>query len=397
MKILVINAGSSSLKFKLFKMQDESCLGFGHIEAIGKESSSVTLELKENILHKHMPVSDHVEALNILFDLLVESGLIVSLDELYAVGHRVVHGGSYFSEACLIDENVLERIGELIPLAPLHNSANISGILAVREHYAQMKQVAVFDTAFHQSIPSYASQYALPRYLYEEENVRRFGFHGTSHAYMLKQASGLLGKSPQKTSIISLHLGNGASICAIQNGKSIDTSMGMTPLEGLVMGSRSGDIDPGIFFYLHRHKGYSVDEIDDMLNQESGLLGVCGENDMRLILQKAKDDPLYRSARDLFVYRIRKYIGAYMAVLERVDAIVFTGGIGKNSAEIRALSLKDLQVFGIVTDTEKNEAGKSSAFSFHDKGSRIKLFAIQTDEELEIALQTKEVLVKSSL
>ncbi len=394
---MVINSGSSSLKFKLFKMQDETCLGSGLIEKIGKKESIVALRLKEKSLSKDIPVPNHLEALNVLFDLLLESGLIVSLDELYGVGHRVVHGGAYFSKASVVDEGVIDKLKELIPLAPLHNPANISGILAVSEKCQDLRQVAVFDTAFHQTIPSYAYLYALPRDLYEEEHIRRFGFHGTSHSYILKEASKLLGKNCEKTNIISLHLGNGASICAIQKGRSMDTSMGMTPLEGLVMGSRSGDLDPGIIFYLHRHKGYSIDEIDSLLNKESGLLGLCGENDMRLILERAEEDARYQLALDIYVYRIKKYIGAYMAILETADAIVFTGGVGENSSKVRQMVVQGLKGLGIFMDEADNREENKRCFAFHNEKSCVKLFVIATDEELEIALQTKKALIDGSL
>ena len=395
MRILVINSGSSSLKFKLFKMQDESVLCSGSIEKIAEEGSTVSLYLKEHTLHKEIRIAHHNEALNILFDLILESGIIVSLDELYAVGHRVVHGGSYFSNASLIDEEVLQRLQELIPLAPLHNPANISGIVAVSQKCQGLRQVAVFDTAFHQTMPSYAYRYALPKALYEEDEIRRFGFHGTSHAFVLKAASKLLYKEPQNTTIISLHLGNGASICAIENGRSVDTSMGFTPLEGLVMGTRSGDIDPGIIFYLHRHKGYTIDEIDMLLNTQSGLFGLCGEKDMRLIIDKAEEGTDYQLALDVFVYRIKKYIGGYMAVLGDIDAIVFTGGIGENASKIRQMILNDLKGLGIYMNEQANKQGDQTNFSFHDEKSCTKLFVVKTDEELEIALQTKAVLSES--
>lgn len=393
MRILVLNSGSSSLKFKLFKMQDESVLCSGSIENIAEEESRISLHLKEHSLHKEMSIPHYTEALNVLFDLIIESGLIVSLDELYGVGHRVVHGGSYFSKASLIDAGVLQKLQELVPLAPLHNPANISGILAVSEKCQGLRQVAVFDTAFHQTMPPLAYRYALPKALYEDDDIRRFGFHGTSHAYVLKETSKLLGKDPENTTMISLHLGNGASVCAIQEGKSIDTSMGMTPLEGLVMGTRSGDIDPGVIFYLNRHKGYSMDEIDILLNTHSGLYGLCGEKDMRLILQKAKVQKDCQLALDIFVYRIKKYIGAYMAILGKIDAIVFTGGIGENSPVIRKMVIEGLEGLGVYMNEKENDEGIQSRFSFHDEKSCAQLFVLKTDEELEIALQTKAVLM----
>ncbi len=393
MRVLILNAGSSSLKFKLYNMNDRECLCTGLIEKIAKDESPVSVSIKEQTHKKALHIKDHTEALNVLFDLLFEWGLIVTIDELRAVGHRVVHGGELYSEATLIDEEVLENLRRLIPLAPLHNPANIAGIEAVRLRSKELIQVAVFDTAFHQSMPAAAYRYAVPNELYEHERVRRYGFHGTSHGYILKELAMLLNKTPEQSSAISLHLGNGASACAIKNGKSIDTSMGMTPLEGLVMGSRSGDLDPGIVFFLHRRKGYTIDQIDTLLNTRSGLLGLCGENDMRTLLKKAKEDENCRLALDVFVYRIKKYIGAYLAVLGKTDALVFTAGIGEHASAVREMVCSGLEGLGIVIDKGENLSKKDGAFSIHAKDSAIKIFVIPTDEELEIALQTKDVLL----
>ena len=393
MRILVLNSGSSSLKFKLYNMNDQECLCSGVIEKISKEESPVSVRIQEHIHKKVLHVKDHGEALNVLFDLLFEWGLIVTVDELRAVGHRVVHGGELYAKATMIDERVLENLRELIPLAPLHNPANIAGIEAVRLRSKELIQVAVFDTAFHQRMPAYAYRYALPNELYEQERVRRYGFHGTSHGYVLKAVAKLLNKVPEETNAISLHLGNGASVCAIEKGRSVDTSMGMTPLEGLVMGSRSGDLDPGIIFFLHRQKGYSIDQIDTLLNARSGLLGLCGENDMRIIVQRSVDDEQCRLALDIFVYRIKKYIGAYLAVLGKVDALVFTAGIGEHSSLVREMVCNGLESLGIEIDKSANLSKNEGAFSLHAKDSKIKIFVIATDEELEIALQTKDVLL----
>ncbi len=391
MKILVVNAGSSSLKFQLFKMQDESSVCTGLIESIGEETSVIHFHFEENEHTKDLPVKDHFEAFNICFDLLFEFGIIVEIEELSAVGHRVVHGGDVFSHAREINHEVIERLKEFIPLAPLHNPANIAGILAVEQHSANIRQVAVFDTAFHHSMPEKAYRYAVKPELFFEDKIRRYGFHGSSHQYVCHKAAALLDKAPENTNIISLHLGNGASACAVQEGKSIDTSMGMTPLEGLVMGSRSGDIDAGVLSYLHEHKHYSMQEIQHLLNHESGLVGICAEHDMRVILQKAQAGNKYQLAIDLFVYRIKKYIGAYMAVLGQVDAIVFTGGIGENAPLIREMVCDGLSLFGIEIDREKNKNTKK-CFAFESEGASVKLFVIATNEELEIAKQTKKVL-----
>lgn len=392
MKILVINSGSSSLKFKLFNMHDQSILCSGLLENIGSSNSSIRFSHQDKVLCKEIPIPEHNEALYILFDLIFEEGVLVDISELYGVGHRVVHGGDIFSKARQINEEVIKRLEEFIPLAPLHNPANIAGIYALGKKAPEVRQVAVFDTAFHQNMPDYASRYALKNSLYFEDKVQRYGFHGSSHSFVLKQASIALNKEASKTNIISLHLGNGASACAIRAGKSVDISMGMTPLEGLVMGTRCGDIDPSIIFYLYRHKGYSIDEIDTLVNNNSGLFGLCGENDMRSILNKARPGNKYQLAIDIFVYRIKKYIGAYMAILEEIDAVAFTGGIGENSSEIRQKVCEGLGILGISADLSKNLPTKAKNFSFHTNQSKIKLLVIATDEELEIALQTKEVL-----
>jgi acetate kinase len=387
MRVLVINSGSSSLKFKLFSMQDQSVLCSGLIEEIGDDESTLTFSLKVHERHKTLHIKDHEEALSVLFDLLFDSGVIVTLDELGAVSHRVVHGGAFYTQATVIDEEVLSNLVSLVPLAPLHNPANIAGIRAVRAHAKELTQVAVFDTAFHHSMPAKAYRYALPGELYETDKIRRYGFHGTSHAYITKATARYLNKGVSELNIISLHLGNGASACAVKEGKSIDTSMGMTPLEGLVMGSRSGDIDPSIIVYLQQYKGYSIEKIDHLLNHESGLVGLCGENDMRTIIKKAKTDEDYRLALEVFVYRIQKYIGAYMAILGRVDAIVFTGGIGEHADEVREMVCHGLEGLGIVVDPDAT--GK---VEIQSASSAVRICVIPTDEELEIAIQTKALL-----
>jgi len=315
MKILVLNAGSSSLKYKLYNLEDMSAFASGVIEDI--------------------PQGGYHDAIVEVEQRLFSAG-VSALSELDAIGHRVVHGGELFTQSVVIDERVIETIRSLIPLAPLHNPANLEGILIARAHAPEVPQVAVFDTAFHQSIPAYAYRYALPKEVYTQMGVRRYGFHGTSHHFVAKEAAATLGKRLEDTNLITLHLGNGASVCAVSGGQSVDTSMGFTPLEGLVMGSRSGDLDPAILFYLAREHGYSIEALDTMLNKQSGLLGLCGENDMRRLHQLiAEGDEAATLAHEIFCYRIRKYIGAYVAVLGRVDAIVFTGGIGENDVITR--------------------------------------------------------------
>ena len=337
MRVAVINSGSSTLKFKLFEMPSAKVL---HEQLLEFKSGDT--------------IAQKIEKLDVDFS------------KVDVIGHRVVHGGEKFVEPVVIDKVVMEAIEALIPLAPLHNGANLAGIKEIKEKFSYIPQIAVFDTAFHSSLKKEAYLYALPYELYEKEQIRRYGFHGTSHSYLLKATAKKLAKAPEKTNIITLHLGNGASVCAIKNGKSIDTSMGFTPLEGLVMGTRSGDIDPAIVTYLERELKYSYEEVDTMLNKKSGLFGLCGESDVRTILNAA--DEKSKLAIDIMVRRIQKYIGAYMILLEDVDAIVFSGGIGEHSKYIRERVMDNKII--------KN----------------IKAFVIETDEELEIANECLRVL-----
>ncbi|MEA3227551.1 MAG: acetate kinase [Campylobacterota bacterium] len=330
MKIAVINSGSSSLKFKLFDMKTKEVLNSQLIEHIGEKGG----------------FKNHHEALE---------SIDIDFSLLDAIGHRVVHGGEKFHKATLIDESVVDEIEKLCSLAPLHNPANLDAILVTSKKAVGVPQIAVFDTAFHSTMPKEAYLYALDYKMYENHNIRRYGFHGTSHSFVFKEASEILQKERDKLNIITLHLGNGASVCAIKNGKSIDTSMGFTPLEGLIMGTRSGDIDPAIVLYMQRELGMSVDEVDRELNKRSGLRGICSENDVRSILES--DDEKSKLALKMMIRRIQKYIGSYMALLEEVDAVVFTGGIGENSEYVRAQVMgskmfKDLRVLVIKTDEE---------------------------------------------
>ncbi len=401
MKILVLNSGSSSLKFQLFMKADLSVLVSGLIEQIGAATSTAKLSFVdssggEKELKRSDSVVDHREAIKVMADMLQESGALVDTGELAGIGHRVVHGGEAFHEPVRIDETVMTAIEELIPLAPLHNPANLMGIRVAMEHVPQIPQVAVFDTAFHQSIPEHAYLYALPYNLYEKQKVRRYGFHGTSHGYVARQAAHYLDKPIEDLNIITLHLGNGASAAAIRGGKSIDTSMGLTPLEGLVMGTRSGDLDPAILFYLSRESGFDMDALDTLLNKESGLKGICGENDMRTISEAAgQGDHQARLALTIFCYRLKKYIGAYMAALGGVDCIVFTGGIGENSATVRQMSCQGLERLGIRLDEEKNSIRQQDILEIQATDSSVRLLVVPTDEELEIAGQTLQVINKS--
>lgn len=347
MKLLVLNSGSSSLKFKLFHMESLEVITSGIIEEIQSGGYLQAITKVEHIL---------------------ENFGVKSLDELVAVGHRVVHGGEEFTKSVIINEHTIEIIKELTSLAPLHNRSNLQGILEVKRLAPNLKQIAVFDTAFHQTIPQEAYMYALPYEFYEKYKIRRYGFHGTSHFYVAKEAAKLLDKNLEELNLITIHLGNGDSICAIKNGKSVDTSMGFTPLEGLIMGTRCGDLDPAILLYLERLNHYTTQEIDNILNKKSGLLGICGQSDMRLIDQMAKDgDMKAKLAHKMFAYHIKKYIGSYSMILGRVDAIVFTGGIGENDEEMRERILQDLNI-------------------------EAKILVVKTDEEKEIAQQTKELL-----
>jgi len=331
MKIAVINSGSSSIKFKLFDMKDKKVIYSCLIENIGENNSNI---------------ETHKDGLEKIFK---------NISDVDMVGHRVVHGGEEFHSATLIDDKVIQKIESLIPLAPLHNPANLEGIKIIKEMFKDIPQIAVFDTSFHFYMPKSAYLYALDYTMYEKYNIRRYGFHGTSHSFVSKEASKILDKDISTLNLITLHLGNGASVCAIKNGTSIDTSMGFTPLEGLVMGSRCGDIDPAIVLYMQRELGLSVDEVDKELNKHSGLLGICKNNDVRDII--ALDDEKSNLAIDIMVRRIQKYIGSYMVLLEKVDAIIFTGGIGENSAYIRDKILnnkilKDINTLVIKTNEE---------------------------------------------
>jgi acetate kinase len=331
-KILVINSGSSSIKCQYFI--DQKSIASAIVERIGEEKSHSEVRYNEQIFSHTNPVSNHQQALEIIFSMLKESNAISTIDELDAIGHRVVHGGSDFSEPTLINQKVIEAIHSLIPLAPLHNPANLKGIEVISKIAPNLAQVAVFDTAFHQTMPEHAALYPLPYELYERSGIRRYGFHGTSHSYVAKEAAEMMGEDLNRLNLITLHLGNGASACAIKFGKSIDTSMGLTPLEGLMMGTRSGDIDPAIIPFLSHNHNMDIDAIDKMLNKESGLKGICGTNDMReVIMQTEQGDVLSSLALEMYSYRIKKYIGAYSAVLGRVDAIVFTGGIGEHAVK----------------------------------------------------------------
>lgn len=372
-------------------MEESIVLASGLIEQIGEADGRASIEGAPGVKSvREGKIADHGDGLHLMLEMLSEAEIIGSLSELDGIGHRVVHGGEEFHQPTVIDTDVMAAIERLSPLAPLHNPANLAGIRVVVEKSPKLPQVAVFDTAFHQSIPKYAYLYALPYQLYEQEHVRRYGFHGTSHHYVAKAAAVYLEKKLESLNMITLHLGNGASACAIRAGESVDTSMGLTPLEGLIMGTRSGDIDPAVLFYLAREKGSSIDELDALLNKQSGLKGICGSNDMREITDRALEgDERSRLALEMVSHRLKKYIGAYTAVLGRVDVLVFTGGIGENAAQLRESSCAGLEEgLGIKIDLEKNRMRKSGIFTISAEDSRVKVLVVPTDEELEIALQT---------
>jgi acetate kinase len=400
MKILVINTGSSSIKYELFDMDHCKILAGGLAEKIGEESSILTHkrtlpngESEKNV--DENTIADHYEGLNRIVGLLVdpEHGVIADKSEISAVGHRVVHGGETFHSTTIIDEDVIAAIMENIPLAPLHNPPNLMGIEVAGSIFPDAPQVAVFDTGFHQTIPSHAFLYAIPYEMYERHKIRRYGFHGTSHAYVSEQAAEYLGRPLTELNLITIHIGNGASMTAIKNGKSVDTSMGMTPLAGLVMGTRSGDIDPALPFFMADHLGISLQEINRLLNKESGLKGLCGTNDMREVIENMKKgDKQAAMALDVYVYRIKKYIGAYFAALEVVDAVIFTAGVGEHAPLIREKSCQGLNRLGIEIDANKNAVPGGSIREISSPNSEVKVLVIPTNEELEIARETKKVI-----
>jgi acetate kinase len=400
LNVLVVNCGSSSIKYQVFDMTDSRVVTSGLLERIGESESNlghrwINEEGTYEEIDQSRRITNHREGFDWIVAVNSETGSVKEGNELYGIGHRVVHGGEAFHEPGLINEKVVGTIREMNPLAPLHNPANLIGIEVALERRRDVPQVAVFDTAFHQTMPAHAFRYAIPDELYSAHHVRRYGFHGTSHHYVSKEAARHLGKPLESLNLITLHLGNGASAAAIESGKSIDTSMGMTPLEGLIMGTRCGDIDPALHFYLKGETGKSDGELESMLNKESGLKGICGKNDMREILRLAGEgDEAARLAIDMYCYRIRKYIGAYAAALGRVDALVFTGGIGENAALIRKRSCEGLALLGIKLDNQKNESVSGAIAELQEGQDGVKVLVIPTNEELEIARQTVECIKK---
>lgn len=400
MKILVINSGSSSIKFQLIDMADESVLASGLVERIGEVEGLIKCTLRpdtENELTvKNVGViENHKTGMRKAVDVLTDkdNGVIADRGDILVIGHRVVHGGEDFHAPTLITDKVLIAIEKNIPLAPLHNPANMDGIRVAQELFESADQVAVFDTAFHQTIPAHAYHYAIPYELYEEQRIRRYGFHGTSHKFVAQECAQLMNKPVNELNVITIHLGNGCSMTAVKNGESVDTTLGLTPLEGLVMGTRSGDVDPAIHAYLARNCDMDIDQIDNLLNKESGMKGLCGLNDMRDIHDAIADgNKRAKLALDVQTYRNKKYIGAFAAVLGRVDAIVFTAGIGENDEVVRAKSIEGLESFGISLDLEVNDQRIKKPTLLSTKESRIQVWGIPTNEELAIAREAKALL-----
>ena len=399
MKVLVINCGSSSLKYQLIDMATEESLAQGLVERIGIEGSVLTqkVEGKDKYIVKEQ-MKDHKDAIRLVLAALVDenNGVIKSMDEISAVGHRVVHGGEKYKESVVINDEVKANIEECFKLAPLHNPANMIGIKACEELMPNTPMVAVFDTAFHGTMPEDAYIYALPYELYEKHGIRKYGFHGTSHKYVSQTCAEVMGRDIKDLKIITCHLGNGASLCAVKNGVSVDTSMGFTPLEGLAMGTRCGNIDPAIVTFLMKEEGLSVDEVNDLLNKKSGVLGISGiSSDFRDIEDAAfnKDDRRAKLALKIFEYKIRTTIGAYAAAMGGVDAIVFTAGVGENGPETREKCLEGLEFLGVEIDREANNVrGKVREIS--KVGCKVKAFVIPTNEELVIARDTLELIKK---
>ena len=404
MKILVLNCGSSSIKYKLFDVDHGRVMASGLAEKIGEPGSVLNHrctatdgEEKKVVLEGH--IADHHQGLQQVVDLLLDpqKGVVGDRSEITAIGHRVVHGGDRFHAPTLVDDDVIADIEACIPLAPLHNPANLMGIQVARKLFPGAPQVVVFDTAFHQTLPPEAYLYALPLALCDRYKIRRYGFHGTSHAFVAEEAAAFLERPLAELNLITLHLGNGASMAAVAGGRSIDTTMGLTPLAGLVMGTRSGDVDPSVLVFLAQHEKMSAEALDALLNHKSGLQGLCGVNDMREVIDKIEaGDRKAETALAVFAYRIKQYIGAYTACLGRVDALVFTAGIGENSPLVRERACQGLEGLGIRIDSRRNTRRAEGVQEISTADSRVKVLVIPTNEELRIAQETKKAVGKSA-
>jgi acetate kinase len=398
MKILVLNCGSSSIKYNLYEMPSKILLAKGLVDKIGLNGSNITHQRKDGDKFKlEGEIVDHQAGLEYLLGILISEkhGSVGNIDEIDAVGHRVVHGGEKFNGSILITKEMIAMMEECIELAPLHNPPNLKGIYAITSLLPNIPQVGVFDTAFHQTMPSYSYLYAIPYSLYEKYKIRRYGFHGSSHRYVSERACEILGSERDKLKIITCHLGNGASIAAIKNGKSLDTSMGMTPVEGLIMGTRCGDIDAGALTYIMNKEEIGLSATNTLINKHSGIIGISGlSSDMRDIEEQAlkKNNKRARLALDMYHYRIKKYIGAYTAAMGGLDLLIFTGGIGENSDFTRAEIVKDMEFFGINFDFEKNKGVRSKEMILSFDNSKVKVMVVPTNEELVIASDTFDVV-----
>ncbi|MGE5629373.1 MAG: acetate/propionate family kinase [Solirubrobacterales bacterium] len=398
MNILVINCGSSSLKYQLINMENESVTAKGLVERIGIEGSILTHKANDDKFVLEVPMNDHKAAIKHVLDALVDPshGVIKNMDEITAVGHRVVHAGEKYASSVVINDDVMAALEECIKLAPLHNPPNITGINACKELMPTTPMVAVFDTAFHQTLPKEAYMYALPYELYAKHGIRKYGFHGTSHKYVSQVAAEMLGKDLKDTKTITCHLGNGASLCAVKGGKSIDTSMGFTPLAGIAMGTRCGDIDPAIVTFLIKDAGMSVADVDNLMNKKSGVLGLSElSSDFRdLEGAAAEGNEKAKLALDVYYYRVTQTIGAYASILNGADCIVFTAGLGENSSSCREAICERLHYLGVKIDKELNGSARGKKMEISTADSKVKVFVIPTDEELVIARDTKELVSK---
>lgn len=385
--VLAINAGSSSLKFQLIEMPEEKLISKGLIERIGLKGSKITVEFNGQKYTDEKEISDHVKAVDLMLDSLINHGIIRDINDIDGTGHRVVHGGELFPESALITDEVEKQIESLTELAPLHNPANLMGIRAFRKLLPNIPHVAVFDTSFHQTMPEQAYLYSLPFHYYKDYGIRKYGFHGTSHKYVSQRAAEILNRPIEELRIISCHIGNGASIAAIDGGESVDTSMGFTPLAGVTMGTRSGDIDPALIPYIMEKTGKNAEEVLDILNKESGLLGISGTSSDLRDLEQDADEGKTRAqlALDVFASRIHKYIGSYTAKMHGVDVIVFTAGVGENSDEVRGRVLEGLEFMGVYWDPKKNEQIHGSEGFINYPHSPVKVLVIPTNEEVMIA------------
>lgn len=399
MKILVLNCGSSSIKYALYNMDDKSVMTSGGAERVGLDGAFVKVKMPDGTKKKVMhDIPEHTEGVKFIFSLLTdpEIGVIKSLDEIGAVGHRMVHGGEKFNKSVVLNDEVIEVFKSVSDLAPLHNPANLKGVMAVSELMPGLPQVGVFDTAFHQTMPAHSYLYAVPYDLYEKYGVRRYGFHGTSHRYVSQRVCDFLGVKYEDKKIITCHIGNGGSVAAVQNGKCVDTSMGLTPLEGLMMGTRSGDIDGGAVTFLEKKLGLGPDEMSNLLNKKSGVLGITGiSSDMREIDDAvAAGNERAKLALDMYNYRIKKYVGAYAAAMGGCDIIVFTAGVGENQYQMRETVCKDMEYMGVKLDAEKNKGIRGEEAIISTPDSKVTVCVIPTDEELMIATDTMNLLKK---